>query len=124
VKHASWQFPVIDICPYYVLTSMTAKTTASRICAVCGLAPGEDCPSALGPTSYPVCETCLAEGAESIGVVCLWVRLQGGPANLEKGDPDGRFRELKSFANGNYIGWPEIIAIYPEYEARVFAQYR
>lgn len=97
---------------------MNAETTARRMCAVCGLAPGEDYPSGLGPTSYAVCETCLAEKAESIGIVCLWIHLQGGPASVEQGDPGGRYRKLTSFADGNYIGWPEIVAIYPQYEAR------
>jgi hypothetical protein len=101
---------------------MNTDSPTSRTCAVCGLAPGEVCDSALGPTSYPICETCLAEGAESLGVVCLWIRLQGGPAKVEENDPGGRFRELKSFADGGYIGWPEIIAIYPEYEAAYFGK--
>ena len=67
---------------------------------------------------YPRCETCLEEGAESIGVICLRIFLQGGPANVEKTDrgdwwPYG----VKSYADGRYIGWPEILAIYPQYEA-------
>jgi hypothetical protein len=98
--------------------STTARTTPARTCSVCGLAPGEICNSALGPTSYARCETCLEEGAESIGVICLRIFLQGGPANVEKTDrgdwwPYG----VKSYADGRYIGWPEILAIYPQYEA-------
>ncbi len=91
--------------------------SSKHTCAVCGLHPGEVLPSSLGPTSYAVCETCIEENAESIGVACLWIRLQGGPEKVEKGDPVGRHLELKSFSDGHYIGWPEIVRIYPQYEA-------
>ena len=97
---------------------MSDDTTPTHTCAVCGLAPGDVCESALGPTSYAFCQTCFEEGAESIGVICLWIYLQGGPASVEKNDAGGRFREIRSHADGRYIGWPEILAIYPRYEAQ------
>ena len=85
---------------------------------VCGQAPAEICNSALGPTSYLRCETCLEEGAESIGAICLRTFREGGPANAEKNNPgDWWPYGVKSYDDGRYIGWPEILAIYPRYEA-------
>ena len=95
------------------------RTAAASMptCDVCGKAPAEVCDSALGPTSYARCETCLEEGAEKIGVICLWIFQEGGPANAEKNDPgDWWPYGVKSYDDGRYIGWPEILAIYPRYE--------
>ena len=97
---------------------MSDETTTSRTCAVCGLAPGDVCDSTLGPTSYAFCQTCLGKRAEAIGVVCLWIHLQGGPTNVEKNDAGGGFREIKSYDDGRYIDWPEILAIYPRFETQ------
>jgi hypothetical protein len=90
----------------------------NHTCAVCGLNPGDVCASWLGPTSYARCKTCIDQSAESIGVICLRIFLQGGPAGVEKnasGDlwPHG----IKTYLGGRYIGWQEILAVYPEYEA-------
>lgn len=96
------------------------EETSGHICNICGLAPGEIFDSALGPTSYARCETCREEGAESLGVICLRVRLQGGPAKVEQADLDDWWPwRVKSFADGRYIGWSEIRGRYPDF-ARQF----
>ena len=66
---------------------MMEETTKPQTCDVCGLNPGEVLASGLGPVSYPCCKICLEQGAESIGVVCLTIFLQGGPASGEKYGP-------------------------------------
>ena len=94
------------------------EITEPHMCAVCGLNPGVFCASGLGPVSYARCETCIASGAESIGVVCLHIFLQGGPKTMAKHSldewwPDG----VRSFLDGHYVGWQEIRGIYAGYEA-------
>ena len=86
-------------------------------CDVCRQIPAEVCDSALGQKPYARCETCLEKGAESIGAICLRIFLEGGPANAEKnGRGDWWPYGVKSYDDGRYIGWPEILAIYPRYE--------
>ncbi len=86
-------------------------------CEVCGQAPAEICNSALKQKPYLRCETCLEEGAESIAAICLEIFREGGPANAEKNDPgDWWPYGVKSYDDGRYIGWPEILAIYTRYE--------
>jgi hypothetical protein len=99
--------------------STKADTTPTRTCAVCGLNPGEVWASGLGPTSYARCKTCLDQGAESIGVICLTIFLQGGPACAEENDSsDWWLHGVKTYFENRYIGWQEILTIYPEYEAQ------
>jgi hypothetical protein len=82
------------------------------------LAPGEVSESALGPRSYPRCQTCLEEQAESIAVICLRIYLEGGPETL-KDSYQGNWWPfgVKSYSNGEYISWPRILALYPRFEA-------
>ncbi len=86
-------------------------------CEVCGEKPADSCESALGARSYARCKKCREEGAESIAAICLRIFLEGGPANAEKNDPgDWWPYGVKSYDDGRYIGWPEILAVYPRYE--------
>lgn len=94
------------------------ETTENQMCAVCGLNPGESYASGLGPVSYTRCETCIDKGAESIGVICLHIWLQGGPAAMAKHGSDGWWPNgVRSFLDGRYVGWQEIRGAYAEYEA-------
>jgi hypothetical protein len=95
------------------------STTETPTCAVCGLNPGEVWASGIGPTSYACCKTCLDQGAESIGVVCLRIFLDGGPVSVEKTDWGSDWSHVvKTYYEGRYIGWQEILTVYPEYEAQ------
>ena len=97
---------------------MMDETTEIRTCDVCGLNPGEVVASGLGPVSYPCCKICLEQGAESIGVVCLSIFLRGGPESGENHGPgEWWLHEVKSYSEGRYIDWQEILTIYPCWEA-------
>ncbi len=94
------------------------ETPKPRICGVCGMNPGEVLSSGLGPVSYRRCEICIAEGAEAIGVVCLRLFFTGGPTRAAGNSQGSWWRQsARTFLGGRYVGWTEIVAVYPEFEA-------
>lgn len=100
------------------MATMISENAETRTCAVCGLKPAEVHASRIGPTSYAICTTCLDQGAENLNIVCLRIFLEGGPERAEKGDPGHYWpHHVKTYFDGRYIGWQEILTIYPEHEA-------
>ncbi len=94
------------------------ETPEPRICEVCGRNPGKILSSGLGPVSYVRCETCIEEGAEAIGVICLRLFFTGGPARAAESSQGSWWRQnARTYLEGRYADWAEIVAAYPEFEA-------
>ena len=87
-------------------------------CDICGLNPGKVYASGMGPVSYAMCKTCISEGAEILGLICLRLFFHGGPDRVTDRD-DGEWwrNSVRTYMDGDYVGWPEIVAAYPEFEA-------
>lgn len=95
------------------------ETIDEITCFVCGLNPGTVYSSGLGPVSYPRCDTCLDKGAEDINVICLTLYYNGGPLRVAESSEGNWWRQnVRTFLNGRYVGWPEIVNKYPELEAK------
>lgn len=96
-----------------------AKAPAEALtpaCEVCGRKSAELRASALGRKPYRRCATCLEKGAESLAAICLKVFLEGGPAVVARNDPNQWWPHgVKSYDDGHYIDWPDILALYPRY---------
>lgn len=94
------------------------ETPSPHICDVCGRNPGKVYASGLGPVSYARCETCIEEGAEAIGIICLRLFFNGGPARAAESSQESWWRQsARTYLEGRYVGWAEIVAAYPEFEA-------
>ena len=73
--------------------------------------------SGLAPVSVSQCLECQNRGAEVLGVVHMWIGLNGG---IEK-CPDFS-SSIISVHEGNYIGWEEISALYTKRESQIAAE--
>ena len=97
-------------------------TAEAPICDVCERNPGQIISSGVGPVSYVRCDTCLDEGAELIDVICMTLYLNGGPGPTGDGAQGKWWRQrARSYLDGRYVGWAEIVAAYPKYEAECAA---
>ena len=95
-----------------------------HICDVCERNPGQIVSSGLGPVSYARCDTCLEDGAELIDVICMTLYLNGGPGpTADSGRGNWWRQRARTFLDGRYVGWAEIVAAYPEYEAECAANF-
>ena len=99
-------------------------TVEAQICDVCERNPGHIFSSGVGPVSYMRCETCLVEGAELIDVICMTLYLNGGPGPTADSAQGNWWRQhARTYLNGRYVGWAEIAAAYPDYEAECAANF-
>ena len=81
------------------------------VCQVCSAAPAVGVfSSRFGPVSHGACETCRDEGAESLFMVCFFIHRAGGPAAAE-----ATLGGVRSYHEGRYIGWADIVALYPQF---------
>jgi hypothetical protein len=94
-----------------------AKVQDEILCDVCETNFGAVIHSGVGPVSYTRCSACEEQEAEVIGVLCYTLYVQGGPEAVAQHTYLSRWWPTKrSFYNGQYIGWDEIIKIYPDME--------
>ena len=74
--------------------------------------------SGIAPVSGNLCADCLTRRAENLGVVHLWVFLNGGTKTV----PEFSL-QITSFHNGEYIAWPRIKKLYIEMEPEIRADF-
>jgi hypothetical protein len=80
-------------------------------CDVCSAVPAAGVfSSRFGPVSHAACEDCRDEGAEPLYMVCFHIHRAGGPEAAEE-----FLGGARSFHQGRYIGWEDIVGLYPEF---------
>ncbi len=83
-------------------------------CEVCNKEPAVGIASSgLGPCSCAFGAECLKQGAESLGIVLATLSCIAPADQIEKAVAPW-VKEVKSYKDGRYIGWAEIVEVYKQ----------
>jgi hypothetical protein len=84
------------------------------VCEVCDKEPAVGIASSgLGPCSCAYCSKCLKQGAEPLKIMLATLACLAPADQIEKAVAPW-VKEVKSFKDGRYIAWPEIVEIYKQ----------
>lgn len=99
---------------------MSKRQVSNDTCDVCGDSEWHTTVSSgIAPVSYGFCEECYKTGAENIGVVSLWLAMNGGPAQA----PEFKLK-IVSHINGRYVTWDQIKAYYLANEESILSSFQ
>ena len=91
----------------------------NKHCDVCGHGrPSSLVSSRIAPFTYGICDKCAEKGAESIGVISVWLATYGGADAA----PDF-CKKLVSWIDGEYRGWEIIRDYYNSNEQQILASF-